>query len=249
MQAAAKAPADGYNFAMTSSAGMASNPHLVKDLPYDPVKDFTPVAMLSKPGFLITINANSPIRTLSELVAAEKASPGKHSAVIDGARNATGLTAAYLNKVAGISIRLVPYTSPAQGLQDVISGNVDLFVQAVGLQLPHIEAGKLRPLAVSGVAREPSLPDVPTVGETYPGFALVGWLMISAPAGTPKAAVEGMNRAFDTVLKNPEVQDWMRRNGSHNSGAAGTLPELDAFVRAEIELWGKAVKAIGLEAM
>ena len=120
-------------------------------------------------------------------------------------------------------------------------------LQAVGLQLPHIESGKLRPIAVSGVTREPSLPNVPTVGESYPGFALVGWLMISAPAGTPKNAVEGMNRAFDKVLKNPEVQEWMRRNGSHNSGSAGALPELDAFVRSEIELWGKAVKTIGLD--
>ena len=249
MQAAAKAPADGYNFAMTSSAGMASNPHLVKDLPYDPLKDFVPVSMISKPGFLISVGGTSPLKSLADVIAAEKASPGKLSAVIDGARNATGLTAAYLNKVAGIDIRLVPYTSPAQGLQDVITGNVDLFVQAVGLQLTHIEGGKLRPIAVSGVAREPSLPDVPTVGEAFPGFALVGWLMISAPAGTPKAAVEGMNQAMDRVLKNPEVRDWMRRNGSHNSGGSGTLPELDAFVRSEIELWGKAVKAIGLEAI
>ena len=247
MQAAARAPADGYNFAMTSSAGMASNPHLVKALSYDPLKDFVPVSMVSKPGFLISIGGQSTIKSLAELVAAEKASPGKFSVVIDGPRNATGLTAAYLNKVAGTSIRLVPYTSPAQGLQDVMTGNVDLFVQAVGLQLSHIEAGKLRPLAVSGVSREPSLPNVPTVGETFPGFALVGWLMISAPTGTPRPALEGLNRAFDTVLKNPEVQAWMSRNGSHNSGGAGSLPDLEKFVHDEIDLWGKAVKAIGLE--
>ncbi len=247
MQAAARAPADGYNFAMTSSAGMASNPHLVKALTYDPLKDFVPVSMVSKPGFLISIGAQSPVKNLAELVAAEKASPGKFSVVIDGPRNATGLTAAYLNKVAGANIRLVAYTSPAQGLQDVITGNVDLFVQAVGLQLPHIEAGKLRPLAVSGVAREPSLPNVPTVGETFPGFALVGWLMISAPTGTPRPALEGINRAFDAVFKKPEVQAWMTRNGSHNAIGAGSLPELEKFVRDEIDLWGKAVKAIGLE--
>ena len=247
MQAAAKAAPDGYNFAMTSSAGMASNPHLVKALPYDPLKDFVPVSMISKPGFLISAGANAPFKTLAELVAMEKASPGRFSVVIDGPRNATGLTAAYLNKVAGINIRLVPYTNPAQGLQDVVTGNVDLFVQAVGLQLPHIEGGKLKPIAVSGTAREPSLPEVQTVGETFPGFAMVGWLMISAPAGTPRPAVEAMNRTFDIVLKNAEVQAWMRRNGSHNSGGAGTLAELEQFVRDEIGVWGKAVKTIGLE--
>jgi tripartite-type tricarboxylate transporter receptor subunit TctC len=228
---------------------MASNPHLVKALRYDPRKDFTPVAMISRPGFLISINAKSPHKTLADVIAHEKANPGSLSVVIDGPRNATGLTAAYLNKIAGINIRLVPYTSPAQGLQDVIGGNVDLFVQAVGLQLPQIEAGRLRPLAVSSVQREPALPDVQTVGETYPGFALVGWLMISAPTGTPKEAVEGMNRAFDTVLKMPDVQAWMTRNGSHNRTGAGTLAELDSFVKNEIEIWGKAVKAIGLEPM
>ena len=247
MQAAARAPADGYNFAMTSSAGMASNPHLVKALPYDPLKDFTPVAMISRPGFLISINAKSPHKTLADVISQDKASPGSLAVVIDGPRNATGLTAAYLNKVAGISLRLVPYTSPAQGMQDVIGGNVDLFVQAVGLQLPQIEAGRLRPLAVSSVQREPALPNVPTVGETFPGFALVGWLMISAPTGTPKDAIEGMNKAFDTVLKMPDTQAWMTRNGSHNMTGAGALLELETFVKNEIELWGKAVKAIGLE--
>ena len=249
MQAAARAPADGYSFAMTSSAAMASNPHLVKALPYDPLKDFVPVAMISRPGFLITINARSPLKTLADVVAQEKKSPGSLSVVIDGPRNATGLTAAYLNRAAGINMRLVPYTSPAQGLQDVLGGNVDLFVQNVGVQFAHVEAGRLRPLAVSGTQREPALPDVPTVAETYPGFALVGWLMISAPAGTPKEAVEGMNRAFDQVLRMPETQAWMERNGSHNKTGAGTLAELDGFVKAEIEIWGKAVKAIGLEPM
>lgn len=249
MQAAARAPADGYNFAMTSSAAMASNPHLVKALPYDPLKDFTPVALLTRPGFAISVNAKLPIKTLADIVEIEKKTPGKLSAVIDGPRNATGLTAAYLNKVTGANIRLVPYTSSAQGLQDTIGGNVDIYIQTTGLHVPHINAGNLRPIAVSGNRREPSLPQVPTVGESYPGFSLVGWLMISAPTGTPKEAVDKMNGAFDRVLKDPVVVEWMLKFGSPSNGGAGTLDELNAFVRNEIDYWGKVVKTIGLEPM
>ena len=143
-QAAARATPDGYNFAITSSATMASNPHLVKNLPYDPLNDFVPVALLSKPGFLISANANRPFKTLSELIAVEKRAPGSLNVAIDGNRNASGLTAGFLNKTAGINIRLVPYSSPAQGLQDTISGSVDLFISPPGVHLSHIAAGKLQ---------------------------------------------------------------------------------------------------------
>ena len=247
-QAAARATADGYNFAITSSATMASNPHLVKNLPYDPLNDFIPVALLSKPGFLISANSNVPFRTLPELIAYEKASPGRLTVAIDGNRNASGLTAGFLNKTAGINIRLVPYSSPAQGLQDTIAGSVDLFISPPGVHLSHIAAGKLRPIAVSGSAREVSLPDVPMVGETLPGFRILGWLMISAPKGTPPEPVARMNAAADRVLKDKTVIDWMQNFGSPANAGAGTQDELRSFVREEIALWGKMVSDIGLEA-
>ena len=245
-QAAARATPDGYNFAVTSSAAMASNPHLVKNLPYDPRKDFIPVALLSKPGFLISIRSGSDIRTLGDLVAQEKKSPGSLSAVIDGPRNLSGLVAAYLNEVSGSRIQLVPYTSPSQGLQDAISGNVDLFLAPPGVHMPHIEAGKLRPLAVSGSQREPALLDVPAVGEMYSGFSILGWLMISAPSVTPAEAIEKMNFAIDKVLKDPVVIAWMQNFGSPSNKEAGKLSDLSSFVQTEIESWGKIVKAIGL---
>ena len=247
-QAAARATPDGYNFAITSSATMASNPHLVKNLPYDPLNDFVPVALLSKPGFLISANANRPFKTLSELIAVEKKAPGSLNVAIDGNRNASGLTAGFLNKTAGINIRLVPYSSPAQGLQDTISGSVDLFISPPGVHLSHIAAGKLRPIAVSGVTREVSLPDVPMIGETLPGFRILGWLMISAPKGTPQEPITRMNAAFDRVLKDKAVVDWMLNFGSPANAGAGTQDELRAFVRDEIALWGKMINDIGLEA-
>ena len=246
-QAAARATPDGYNFAVTSSASMASNPHLVKALPYDPLKDFIPVALLSKPGFLFSANAKLPAKTLPELIALEKKEPGRIAIAIDGLRNANGLAAAYLNKVAGVNMRLVPYTSPAQGMQDVINGNVDLFVAPPGVHMAQIESGKLKPIAVTGGQREIALPDTATIGETYAGFSMLGWLMISAPVNTPKHAIEGMNAALDDVLKDPAVIDWMLKFGSPSNRTAGDLTELQSFVRSEIETWGKITKALEME--
>lgn len=247
-QIAARAAPDGYNFAITSSATLASNPHLVKNLPYDPQNDFVPVALLSKPGFLISANPNRPFKTLAELIATEKKTPGSLTVAIDGNRNASGLTAGFLNKSAGINIRLVPYSSPAQGLQDTISGNVDLFISPPGVQLSHIAAGKLQPIAVSGVSREISLPDVPMISETISGFRILGWLMVSAPKRTPAEPIARLNAAFDRVLKDKAVIDWMVNFGSPANVGAGTADELRIFVRDEIALWGKMISDIGLEA-
>ena len=247
-QAAIRATPDGYNFAITSSATMASNPHLVKNLPYDPLNDFIPVALLSKPGFLISANPNRTFKTLNELIATEKKVPGGLTVAIDGNRNASGLSAGFLNKRAGINLRLVPYSSPAQGLQDTLTGNVDLFISPPGVHLPHIAAGKLHPIAVSGVSREVSLPDVPMISETLPDFRILGWLMVSAPKGTPAEAIGRMNAAFDHVLKDPAVIGWMRNFGSPANAGAGTLDELRVFLRDEISIWGKMIADIGLEA-
>jgi tripartite-type tricarboxylate transporter receptor subunit TctC len=246
-QAAARATPDGYNFAVTSSASMASNPHLVKALPYDPLKDFIPVALLSKPGFLFSASSKLPATNLAELIALEKKEPGRISIAIDGLRNANGLAAAYLNKVAGVNMRLVPYTSPAQAMQDVINGNVDAFVAPPGVHMAQIEAGKLKPIAVTGSQREVALPNTAMIGETYTGFSMLGWLMISAPANTPQAALNGMNAALDDVLKDPAVIDWMLKFGSPSNKGAGTLAELQTFLRSEIELWGKITKSLGME--
>lgn len=246
-QTAARSVPDGYTFLIGSSAALASNPFTVKSLPYDPVKDFVPVALLTRPGFLIAVNAKRPIKTLSDLVAAGTSQPGKLSVVIDGSRNATGLVAAYLKKVTGADFTLVPYTSMMQGLQDTVAGTTDVFIQAAGIAKPYIDSGALRPLAVTLPTREPVLPDTPTVGETYPGFSLVGWLIVAAPAGTPPEALKRMNRELDRVLKDPAVAEWMRNNGSPNVGGAGSLADLSQFLRTELAVWEKVVRTIGIE--
>jgi len=246
-QAAARAAPDGYTFLVGSSAALASNPFTVKSLPYDPVRDFVPVALLTRPGFLIAANTKHPVKTLADVVAIATREPGKVSVVIDGARNATGLVAAYLKKVTGADFTLVPYTSMMQGLQDTVAGTTDLFIQAAGVAMPYIVSGALRPIAVTSPMREPVLPDTPTVAETYPGFSLVGWLIIAAPAATPPEALERMNRELDRILKDPAVAEWMRNNGSPNVGGAGSLQDLSQFVRTELAVWEKVVRTIGIE--
>jgi len=113
--------------------------------------------------------------------------------------------------------------------------------------MAQIESGKLKPIAVTGGQREIALPDTATIGETYPGFSMLGWLMISAPANTPLHAIKGMNAALDDVLKDPAVIEWMQKFGSPSNRAAGDLGELQTFVRNEIEAWGKITKALEME--
>jgi tripartite-type tricarboxylate transporter receptor subunit TctC len=132
-------------------------------------------------------------------------------------------------------------------MQDVINGNVDIFVAPPGVHTAQIEASKIKPIAVTGPQREVALPNTAPIGDTYPGFSMLGWLMISAPAKTPKQAIEGMNAALDDVLKDPAVIEWMQKFGSPSNKGAGKLSDLETFVRGEIELWGKITKAIGME--
>lgn len=249
-RAAATAPADGYNFVVASSASFASTPHTVKVLGYDPLKDFIPVAMISAPGgFLMVANSKLPVKTFADLVAIGKADPGKLSIVVDGPRNATGLMTAYINKVTGANLTLVPYTNTMQGLQDTVSGTTGLFIQGVGLSLPFIKDGALRPIAVTGAVREELLPDTPTLAELYPNVdvKLFGWLLIAAPTGTPPEAVERMNRELDRIFKEPQVVEWLRNYGAPRSFSAGTPAQLRDFVRSEYGVWEKVVKTIGLE--
>lgn len=249
-RAAAAAPADGYNFVVASSASFASTPHTVKAVGYDPVKDFVPVALMSRPaGFLISANANLPVKTYADVVAIGKADPGKLSIVVDGPRNATGLIVAYLNKVTGANMTLVPYTSTMQGLQDTVAGTTGMFIQATGLAMQHIKSGALRPIAVTGATRDETLPDTPTIAETYPGVSLNGWLMLAAPTGTPQEAIDRVNLEFNRILKDPQVVDWMRSYGAPAppSTGAGKPAELREFVRSEYLLWEKVVKTIGIE--
>jgi len=245
-QAAARSAPDGYNFFCATAATLVSNPHTFKSLPYDPARDFVPVAMIAKGPFLVLVNPGVPAKTLAELVAYDKANPGKLSFATDGLRNFTGMMAAWLNKIAGANMLLVPYTGMPLGIQDTIAGRTQVIILAIPVAAPRIRGGELRPLAGSFAKRIPGYEDVPAIAETYPGFELVGWFLMIAPAGTPAEVVQRVNREMDKILKDADTSKRLASLGFFTEGAE--TPEAVAeAIRADTAKWGRIVKEIGIQ--
>ena len=245
-QAAARAPADGYNLFYATTAAIVSNPVTFKALPYDPQKDFVPVAMVAKSPMVVAVNPSVPARTLAELVALDRAQPGKLAAANEGTKTFSGMMSAMLNQTAGMRLLQVPYASVSPAIQDTIAGRTQVVLVSSAALLPFLKRGDLRALAVSAGRRVRGLEQVPTLAESYPGFEYVGWFALLAPAGTPAAVVQKANRDLDKVLADPEIAQRLYDLGLVNEGA-GTPESLAEFLRAERERWANLVKEIGLQ--
>ena len=245
-QAAAHAAPDGYTLFFATAAALVSNPHTYKTLPYDPVKDFVAVSMVAKNPFLILANPSVPANNLSELVAYDKANPGKLTFATDGQRNFSGILATWLNKVSGANILQVPYATMPQGVQDTLAGRTQLTILAIPSAAPHVSRGALKPLAISWTKRLPLYPQVQSISETFPGVELTGWFVIVAPADTPGDIVTRLNQEMDKVLKTPEMVQKLADLGFYTEGAE-TPQATSAFVKAQYELWAKIVRDIGLQ--
>src|SRR4051812_323438 len=189
MQMAARAAPDGYTFVFATAAALVTNPFTFKSLPYDPVADFVPVAMVAKGPFIALTHPSVPAKTLGELFAYDKQNPGKLSYATDGPRNFSGIVAAWLNKLGGVDILQVPYATMPQGVQDTLAGRVQLTILAVPSAAPHIASGGLRPPAAPSPKRLPNYPAIPSIGEISPGVGVTGCFIIAAPAGTPAEIV------------------------------------------------------------
>ena len=245
-QAVAHAAPDGYTLFFATAAALVSNPHTYKTLPYDPVKDFVAVSMVAKNPFLILANPSVPANNLSELVAYDKANPGKLTFATDGQRNFSGILATWLNKVSGANILQVPYATMPQGVQDTLAGRTQLTILAIPSAAPHVSRGALKPLAISWTKRLPLYPQVQSISETFPGVELTGWFVIAAPADTPADIVTRLNQEMDKVLKTPEMAQKLADLGFYTEGAE-TPQATSAFVKAQYELWAKIVRDIGLQ--
>lgn len=245
-QAAARSAPDGYNFFFATSAPLTLNLFLFKSLPYDPLRDFVPVAMIAKSGFILAVNSKVPARNLAELIALSRSQSNGIPAAIDGPRFLTGIMNAYMSKVMGTQFVPIAYNNTAQGVQDTVAGTTQVTIQPPAVIDGLMKRGDLRPIAVSSAIRYPSYPDVPTLAESFPGFEMVGWFMLLAPTGTPPEVVGRMNREMDRVLKDPEVQKRLADMSFLTEGAR-TAPELNQYLRNEIDFWGKVVKTVGLE--
>jgi tripartite-type tricarboxylate transporter receptor subunit TctC len=245
-QAVARAPADGYTYFFATTAAVITNPLTFKALPYDPEKDFTPVAMIAKSPMVIAVNPSVAAKTLAELVALDKAQPGKLAAANEGAKTFSGMMSQMLNKTAGTRLLQVPYNGVSPAIQDTIAGRTQVVLVSSAAMLPFLKRGDLRPLAVSAGKRVRGLEDVPTLSESFPGFEYVGWFALLAPTGTPGAVIQRVNRDMDKVLAEPDIAQKLYDFGLVNEGA-GTAESLNEFLRAERERWAKLVKEIGLQ--
>jgi tripartite-type tricarboxylate transporter receptor subunit TctC len=245
-QAAARSAPDGYTFFYATTAAIVANPYTFKALPYDPARDFVPVAMIAKSPMVIAVNKEVPAKTLAELVALDKAQPGRLAAANEGARTFSGMMSQMLNQTAGMRLLQVPYNGVGPAIQDTIAGRTQVLLVSSAALLPFIKRGDVRALAVSAGKRVRGLEEVPTLSETFPGFEYVGWFALLAPAGTPAAVIQRANRDMDKVLTDEEMAKRLFDLGLVNEGA-GTPESLNEFLRAERERWAKLAKEIGLQ--
>ena len=246
--AAARAEPDGYTFMFTNTSGLAGNPVSFKQLPYDPAKDFIPVAMVCDLGpQMISVNADTPFKTLGDVIAAAKAKPGSLSYAVDATVGSAVIAGRMLMKRAGLDIAEVSYRSPASMGPDVAAGRVPLMMSSIAVARPFMDAGQLRPLAVTSSSRFPGLPQTPTIAEYVPGVEIDGWFVVVAPKGVPDAIVRRVNREIGEFLKGADIQKRLLDIGLATSGA-GTPESTGAFIAAQQARWRVMAKELDIEA-
>jgi tripartite-type tricarboxylate transporter receptor subunit TctC len=241
----AQTPPDGYTIAMGSISTLAVIPMMPRKPRYDPLKDFAAVTLATTSPYFVTVHPSVPARSLKELTALAKAQPGALSYATPGTGTGIHLTTELFMMIAGIKMVHVPYKGGAPATMDLIAGHVAVMFNNATTTVPHVATGKLRVLAVSTARRSPALPEVPTAGEAgYPSFESNSWQGIVTRAGTPPAIVSRLNGEVARILGLPDVRTTNRALG--NEAAAGSPEEFLAYMRAEMEKWGKVIKAAGV---
>jgi len=242
----AQAAGDGYTLGVGAAGALAANVSLYAKMPFDPVKDLKPVAMLAAIPFVVIGHPSLAPKTQKELVAFAKANPGKLSIGHGGNGTAMHLSAALFNQMSGAGIVEVPYKGSGPAALDVLAGQVQLAIVDLPSALPHIAAGKVVAYAVTSPQRLPMLPNVPTVAEAgLPGYDSTGWFGVVAPAATPAAIVTRLNAEFTAALNDKDTQTNMRNLGVEP--APNKPEEFDAYIRSETVKWAKVIKTAGIK--
>ena len=245
-RAAAAAPADGYTLLLGSSGPLASAPNLYPNTGYNP-RELTPIMNVAGVAQALVVPADSPYKTLGELLAAAKASPGKLSYGSGGVGSFQHLTFEQLKQRTGAHITHIPYRGSAPAYTDLIAGQLQAMFDSLPAVLPHAKAGKVRVLAVSTPQRVPQLPDVPTVAESgVPGFDALGWLGIVAPKGVDPAIRDRLNADLTTVLADEAVKTRLTNLGMIVIGSSA--PEFGKFIDSELTKWGSVIKTANIVA-
>jgi tripartite-type tricarboxylate transporter receptor subunit TctC len=245
-QAVTRSPADGYTLYFATTAALVTNIYTLKSMPYDPVKDFTPVAMVGLSPFLVAATPGVAAKNTAELIALAKSQPGKLSFASDGQRGFGGIVGDMLKTVAGVQVTQIPYTSSAAAVQDTVAGRTQYTVMGIPSVVSMVRDGRLRPIAVTSAKRLPGLDSIPTLSETLPGFAYVGWFAMVAPTGTPADVVAKINRDMGQVLADAENVQKLRDLGIYTEGA-GTPESTGQFFASERTRWAQVIKDIGMQ--
>ena len=242
---AAKAAPTGYDLVMGQKDNMVVGPWLYKNLPWDPTKDFAPIAHVAYTPVIIATSANSRFKTLADVVAAAKAAPDTITYGSPGNGTTIHLAGDLFEKAAGIKIRHVPYKGSNPAMMDALAGNVDLLVSSVPSAMGQIKSGKLRPLAVTSAKRSTSLPDVPTVAEQgFKDFDVSTWYGVLAPAGTPAPVVKTLNAEVNKLLATAEMKDAIHAQGAEPQ--AMTPDQFGTQLKADYQKWRGIVQGSGV---
>ncbi|CAM3996642.1 Bug family tripartite tricarboxylate transporter substrate binding protein [Bordetella muralis] len=242
-QAGARAPADGYTVLITTNTTHAANEHLYKSLPYDPVKDFSPVTLLGKGGQIMVINPSSSAKTVGDFLALAKQSPGKLS--FGSGSSSSRIAGELLQQMADIKLLHVPYKSNPLAVTDLLGGQIDMMITDTATGLPQVASGKLRALGFTGSERSPLAPDLPTISEAgVPGYEMGYWFAAYVPDGTPDDVVARLHDLLAKATEGKAAKHFYESTGT--APATSTPKELAEFQHAESKKWGEIIHKAGI---
>ena len=244
MGAVKRSEPDGYTLGLATPVFVVA-PLGMKSRPYDPLVDFAPVGMIGFTPLVLVVHPSVPAKSLQEFIALGKSKPGSLNFASLGAFTTQGLAATLFDQMAGIDAVGVPYKGSAPGVTDLLAGNVQFMFNALPSMLRHVQAGKLRALAVSGAKRSADLPNVPTIKDTVPGYEVTTWYSFVAPKDTPKEVVARLNREMIDILKKPDILKQLHDHGVEPD--AMSPDELGKFFHAEFDKWAKVARDAKLQ--
>jgi tripartite-type tricarboxylate transporter receptor subunit TctC len=241
----AKAAPDGYTLLMGFSGPLAIVPHLVKVVPYDTNKDFTPITLAASAPYVLLVHPSLPVKSVKELVALAKTQPGKLNYASGGTGVGIHMAGELFNLAAGVKITHVPYKGAGPGMTALLAGEVNMMFNGLSAALPQVKSGRLRAIAVGGDKRSPLLPDMPTVAESGLQFNTSGWYGVLGPASLPRALVTKLRSDTLRALAAPETKERMNALAVETIGS--TPEEFSALLKQEYAQWGRVVKAAGIQ--
>ncbi len=241
----ARAPNDGYTLLLGPNTTLAVIPNMRKSLPYDPVKDFEPISLMSSSPYLLVVHPGFPASTVKELVALSKSRPGQVNYASPGYGTSNHLAIEMFRVMSGADLTHVPYKGTAQAVTDLLGGHVPIMFASTASVRPHVQAKRLRALGISTAKRNPAVPDIPTIAESgVPGYHNASWVGLLAPRGTPRAIVTKLNSEIAAVIREGDLRQ--RLAGQGFDPEPSTPEQFAAHIRSELERYAKLVKAAGI---